>query len=571
MSDLYTSLQVSPKKKKRPAEFDDGKTLTPKKLRTAPPTPPPTKSRKTESPSKTSLPTALSRLYNLQTALQHALSHALATCAISPTADSGIVKNVLNHISVVTYSGFSTTFEVEDLKRLCWLWEWDGKYLPKEAQVTDDDEDNPFLESKPSLEPPPSDWTHGSMGLIVSSATHYSKTERKRVPAYGIGIEVEMDIDKDMGSGMAAVARWTAQSEKRRLEFKSKLERWIELHDNVTPLPPIPLIDIPDLAAPKVSALTRTLASCSPSAISPALMPTAPASPSRSPAKKPARNLSAIPFPTLSSNSPIKGGGLLFPQTPRHDRIASLPPQTPSELGSPSKETSDPSTPHRKGADDSPAQTPSTARRQALLERVRQRSLSMSPTKSPSKAAAAALARFGDPSMSRDQVFKLSQEAMRRRCLLGRLGGIADSIWMLFTNSASPGTSTPSRKRRILPLNDVIAPVIKSSPVPISAAEAHESINMLVKLCPFFLKKLELSGLEWLEMPAPSKPNQTNPEASPSKGRTLMEPPSPGRLRASKDDSAQQLLTRSPRRVTKEGGTLREVREIIRRELELDD
>ena len=32
--------------------------------------------------------------------------------------------------------------------------------------------------------------------------------------------------------------------------------------------------------------------------------------------------------------------------------------------------------------------------------------------------------------MSRDQLLKLGQEETRRRCLLGRLGGVAESIWM---------------------------------------------------------------------------------------------------------------------------------------------
>jgi hypothetical protein len=68
------------------------------------------------------------------------------------------------------------------------------------------------------------------MGFVVSSATHYSKADRKRVPAYGMGIEVEIDIDKDMGSGMAAVARWTAMADKRRLNFLAKLRRWIEVN-----------------------------------------------------------------------------------------------------------------------------------------------------------------------------------------------------------------------------------------------------------------------------------------------------------------------------------------------------
>jgi len=107
--------------------------------------------------------------------------------------------------------------------------------------------------------------------------------------------------------------------------------------------------------------------------------------------------------------------------------------------------------------------------------------------------------------------------------------------------------------------------------VPLSTSEAHDSIAMLIKLCPFFLKKLDLSGSEWLEMPAPIPTSVTSSiDASPTKARPLNEPASPGRRRG-KTDSAQELVTRSPRRVKKEGGGLREVREIIRRELEMNE
>jgi len=66
------------------------------------------------------------------------------------------------------------------------------------------------------------------MGFVLSPTSHFSKISKSRIPAYGIGIEVEMDLDKDMGSGMASVARWTADSEKRRQTVLSKLRRWIE-------------------------------------------------------------------------------------------------------------------------------------------------------------------------------------------------------------------------------------------------------------------------------------------------------------------------------------------------------
>lgn len=119
---------------------------------------------------------------------------------------------------------------MDDLKRLCWIWEWDGKSLPVDdiKLILKDAEDNPFLEKRQSTS---GDWTRGSMGLVLSSTSHYSKSDRKRVPAYGIGIEVEMDLDKDMGGGMAAVARWTAAADKRRMQFRAKLERWVEVSE----------------------------------------------------------------------------------------------------------------------------------------------------------------------------------------------------------------------------------------------------------------------------------------------------------------------------------------------------
>lgn len=164
---------------------------------------------------------------------------------MSPS-EAGIVRNVLTHLSLGTYTGLTTKFDIDDLRRLCWLWEWDGKTLPVtdvKADVSDskgkgkakfptvdEDDDNPFLDDKPvSTSIPAKDWTRGAMGFIVSQTTHYSKLAKSRVPAYGIGIEVEMDIDKDMKGGMAAVARWTAASEDRRKEFRKKLESWIDV------------------------------------------------------------------------------------------------------------------------------------------------------------------------------------------------------------------------------------------------------------------------------------------------------------------------------------------------------
>jgi len=156
--------------------------------------------------------------------------------------------------------------------------------------------------------------------------------------------------------------------------------------------------------------------------------------------------------------------------------------------------------------------------------------------------------------MSRDQLLKLTQEEMRQRVLLGRLEGIAESVWMLFSGPSSTNVGLSARKRRALPASEVAAAVLKSSPVPMSSAEAQESLAILTRLCPFFLKPLDIDGQEWLEMPANER----------------LVPSSPGSSRG-KNDGLEGVLTRSPRRVKKEGGGLREVRERIRREIEMQD
>lgn len=572
MSDLYTSLQVSPRKKRGPPS-DGGSTTTPKKLRTSRPSSTP----QSATPSrlrahKVELPDALNRLLKFHNAIQQALSHALASCAISPSSDSGRVPNVLNHISLRTYAGLMTSFGVEDLRKLCWLWEWDGESLPEEKPSSDEkgDEDNPFLEDSPSS----SEWARGSMGFTITLGSHYSKSERKRVPVYGVGIEVEMDMDKGMAGGMAAVARWTAGGEARRADFLRKLEKWVKLHSKEKSIPPVPSIQLPPLpSATKPSALTRTLASASPqSAAASQKFPITPSSPSRPP-KKPLKDF-AIPFPVLgASQSPTKVGRLLFPQTPsRRDALRDSAfletPQTPSTPGSYTSSSLVSTPVHQRGSDaDTVPQTPTSSRRQALYERIRARSLSKSPTKSSHDD------RNRTP-MSRDQLLKLSQDEMRRRCLLERLPGIAESIWMLFSNSASASstTATPTRRRKAIPVPDVLAIVIKSSPVPISNAEANESLSMLMKLCPFFLKKVTISAKEWLEMPSSSQSNTANnsvPSTPTKRGESssLLSSPTAKGL----SNAAHELLTRSSKAIRHTQGGLREVREILRREIELQD
>ncbi|KIY49504.1 hypothetical protein FISHEDRAFT_41731 [Fistulina hepatica ATCC 64428] len=599
MSDIYTTLRFSPRKKRCPSSDLEENTFTPKKLRIAlvpffsffayqidnpvvhfsPPTPPPT-NRKKRRDDASALPSHLSRLDTIHTALQQALSHALATCAVSPASDTGTIRNVLNHYSLNAYTGLTTHFQIDDLRRLCWLWEWDGHPVPTADKLTnaagnqdDDDDENPFLDTKSVSPPPPKDWKRGAMGIVVSAASH--KLDRKRVPAYGIGIEVEIDIDKDMTGGMAAVARWTGTADSRKQEFREKLKKWNDLHSDSETVPQVPLADLPKLASPtKMSGLTRLFAAHSPKAASTSVVPpTVPSSPTRTPMKSPLKHAMrdfAIPFPKLSPlKTPTKRSTIPFPSPARSS--ASPFPQTPRHRAKESVEISVPSTPVHQRGTQAPTfpETPSSSRRRALYERIRQKSLTASPSKSPLKGSAGS-------TLTRDQMLKLSQDEMRRRCLLGRLSGVAESVWMRFS-TPTPGMGTPSsRKRRTLPTSDVAAAVMKSSPVPISLSEANESLEILTKLCPFFLKPLVIGGQDWLEMPptaaatppTPSSSTASSVINSPIKGSPRRPPASPG---SSKLDKATELLTRSPKRVANETGGLRQVREIIRRELELSD
>lgn len=112
-------------------------------------------------------------------------------------------------------------------------------------------------------------------------------------------------------------------------------------------------------------------------------------------------------------------------------------------------------------------------------------------------------------------------------------------LFRLFSAPTSNGNVLSPRKRRALPTASIVSAIIQSSPVPISGAEARESLAMLTKLAPWFLRDGDDTVEEYMEMPAPVK-----------------------------EDETVDVVNRSPRRVRNEGGGLRRVREIIRRELD---
>jgi hypothetical protein len=204
-------------------------------------------------------------------------------------------------------------------------------------------------------------------------------------------------------------------------------------------VPNVPLADIPELVtAVKASSLTRVLASASPkgASILKNMVPSSPTAPSKSPVKRSgATREFAVPFPAISplkaTASSTSQSSITFPQTPsRHRRadllVGLLTPKTPARHRCES-DASDSllMTPiHQRGASAETApSTPSTSRRQALYDRIRQKSITTSPTKAKS-------AEVTGGKLSKEQIQKMGQEEIRRRCLLGRLGGVAESAWM---------------------------------------------------------------------------------------------------------------------------------------------
>ncbi|KAG8763006.1 hypothetical protein FRC11_006476 [Ceratobasidium sp. 423] len=239
------------------------------------------------------LPSHLSRIIATHTAIESTLSLSLATSSRAPSQLTGQLPAITNTVALES-AGLRVRCGVEELRRLCWLWEWDGCTLPRSddgdrkrtvrsvGPVEDSSEDNPFLDSDtprkpaPAPTPPPADWVRGGMGLIVTPTTQLQRAEGRRVPAYGIGIKVEVTSDESVGVALSAVAKWTADSHLRRKEITDKLHQWVKLHEvsqvtpkangktkrlrppSPVPIPPIPFADLPPLSSIPITSTPST-------------------------------------------------------------------------------------------------------------------------------------------------------------------------------------------------------------------------------------------------------------------------------------------------------------------------
>ncbi|ODN78491.1 hypothetical protein L202_04122 [Cryptococcus amylolentus CBS 6039] len=543
------------------------------------PTPPATRHRNANLPGQSAvplglpshpdaapLPPHLSSLLNLHRAFNLALSLHIATHhpvlpPHSSTATSVKLPNLTNYLAIkeTVERTCGKRFGPEELGRLAWVWGWDGEEIMDEKAVSEKnkkamlDEDNPFVvPASPALG---AGEVSGSTYLITSTRALEQSTGR-RIYTHGLGIELELRQgetrqllansdggfrNQGQGGGTAAIGRWTATGEVREHNFRAKLEKWVKLHGGYEPseasvlptpstsedstrssIPPIPILPLPSLP-------TATL---------------------------PAANLmAAFTSPSSGPTSTLTPKKNHLPPSFDSPKTAGL--SDPFEIGDKEGDV--------KGKIVRPGSV--EERRKAMMARIKAKSTG----KGSLSTLGSSVGGFGRPGTTSSQ-----QEGLKRRSILSRLEGVAESVWMMFSGPALGSSSlpTPPRgRRKAIPMAEAAEVIVKSSKTPISTAEAQTSLQMLTELCPFFLHIKTIGRQDWIEMPsavtvpAPLSPTaatgfSASPSASTLPARQLPASPStPGRLKGELAGPA------SPGKIRRQGG-LREVREIIRRELD---
>ncbi|KAG9080136.1 hypothetical protein FRC06_007041 [Ceratobasidium sp. 370] len=580
-------------------------------------------------------------------AIETSLSLSLATSSRAPSAETGHLAAITNTVALET-AGLRVRLGTEEIRRLCWLWEWDGDALPEEkapkpsaravGPIEDSSEDNPFLESSaprkpapaPAPAPPPTDWVRGGMGLIVTPTTQLQRAQGRRIPAYGVGIKVEVASEKSTGVALSAVAKWTADSHLRRKELTEKLQNWVKLHEasqvtpkangktkrlrslSPTPVPHIPLADLPSLASIPITSTPSTLRTMQ--TPSKGLFST----PSRGSISTPsfARRDGGFSTPTSSTRGAFSTpksstGGIFATPTSAHRSFAGTPsttkrafaappmtpttraagiplpptPSTPSTYyPSSASESGDsrpctpsinrvlfqsglePQTPQRDKS--STPSAPTTPRQAALAERLRQKALA-----TPNGKTTTVTLSY-DAETNTIHTADLTPAQLRRRCLLARLPDAAETLLAIFT------------ARRVVPLAEAARAIVSASRV--TSGEAEDEVKMLAELCPKFLRVRIVGKEEWIERGGGIAPRKAGGPLSPGKKAaggspaSKKVPASPGaKVPVTPSRTAKPL---SPSRFCTPGTPataatphkskdaevfgLKEVREVVRRELE---
>ncbi|KAJ9112584.1 hypothetical protein QFC19_000603 [Naganishia cerealis] len=478
-------------------------------------------------------------------------------------------------------------FGLAELKRLMWLWQWNGEdeeEVATNGKPIRDVGNSPFLDDEiiPASGRGYSSKKKRDANLTacynVTPTRTIDNTTSRRVHTYGFGIRITLtpreaasacntlhsfnDAFGNAGKAVGAVARWSAGSEARCKEIERRLWAWVHKHSSLereirgstslaypesptgshdveSRVPHVPCAALPQLQQavgnlmPAFTLATSTVAD--PTSPSSRLALANRSSPSSSVQTAAPGLLPPPAFRSVNQRLQAVAGSL----QPSLDTLGGATTRLPAVNGESQAEGSQSllnddvfgpvlMIPKEK----KPTAAGSVeARQQALYERIKARA-----NKDVVISSSRSAVRGGRLAMSNMSAAQ-TQDELKRRSTLSRLEGVAEAVWI-------PGSS-PRAKRRAFPVSEVIDVVVKSSKSPISGPEAYDSLMLLAKLCPSFLVLRTIAKQEWLEMPSAA-----HSISSPGNRINLAGPSSPGKV-----------MMRGG------GGSLREVRERIRREL----
>jgi hypothetical protein len=322
-----------------------------------------------------------------------------------------VLKGVANYdgfngVKETVENGAGRKFSLEDLRRLAWLYEWDGEALPtpkskKIAAVAALDNDDPFLASSP----PPSPLS--LMDITLTPARTLSRGTR--APTYTYTFNLSITHTPSLGGLHGSLGRWSSLASSRRDELTRRLHRWVDLcreeeakhgdegdvpsvRGRVRQVPMKVLEPLPGAMGASTGALGELMSS-------------------NTGREKVPVSLGAPPAGTAS---PAR---ILFPSTPssssKPTSLLATPPQTPTKTS---------------------VHPPNSlaARRQAMADRIAAKSGGPSLS---SPAPSSSLGAGFQPKSAvkrRDKGGRriYSQEELSRRSTLSRAIGFAESIYM---------------------------------------------------------------------------------------------------------------------------------------------
>ena len=390
------------------------------------------------------LPTGLSHLLAFHRALSLSLAHTLAAhppVLPPPSARElardprGLTESTVLLRGVANWEGTKGIREViergagrkctgGDLKRLLWLYEWNGQALPemdgKQAVVvsagpltptpsSDSPTDPFFLPPVPQAgTPAETDAARSLLSLSLSPTRTLAKGTRAQTYSYAFNLL--LPISGFAGGVVGSIGRWSADQQKREAALRRRLERWAELGGGPTlpmkVLQPLPgastasgatsgaaILGLPSSPGSTTPVVVGRLAGATTAAL-----PTPP----QSGHSQSVRRL-LFPSPSASSSTPASGSGTL--------------------AGAPSSSSSTPPSSPTKAP-------PASDRRQSLRDRIAAKEAAQAPL---GGLFAAAGIRPGGGAANKGKAPELrvlSREELKRRSTLSRLAGVAEAVFM---------------------------------------------------------------------------------------------------------------------------------------------